>query len=102
MLSGTPIFDIKPYQPATEAHADARAGFTEAYAGYQLQVDCPQSLLQQIPQPLREGLLQTLALDPRPGYQHDEGREYGVLYAGYNVRFQVREKQLTVIGIKKQ
>ena len=102
MLDGTPVFDIKPYQPATEAHPQARAGFTKDYAGYRLCVHCPQDLLQIVPDGVREGLLETLSLDPRPGYQHDEERIYGISYAGYNVQFRVSGQELTVIAITER
>ena len=54
-----------------------------------------------LPEEMHSGLLETLALDPRPGYQHDEMRTYGILYAGYNVTFQVGRDNLVVTGIEK-
>lgn len=99
MLSGTPIFDIKPYQPRTEAHPDARCGFAEGYKDYRLEVRCTDELLDKIPAPQRKALLGVLSQDPRPGYQHDSSRVYGVSYAGYNVRFTVDGDVLTVINI---
>lgn len=101
MLNGTPIFDIKPYQPGSEAHPLARGGFAQGYAGYRLKVECPEKILAVLPEEMHSGLLETLALDPRPGYQHDEMRTYGILYAGYNVTFQVGRDNLVVTGIEK-
>jgi hypothetical protein len=49
----------------------------------------------------KDALLGLLADDPRPAYQDDPGRIYGLSYAGYNIRFKVSENTLTVISIDK-
>ena len=74
LLDGTPIFDIKPYLPYVDAHPEARGGFTEQTAAYALEVQCPQPLLDKLPENKRAALLGVLNTDPRPAYQHDPDR----------------------------
>ncbi len=101
LMDGTPIFDIKPYIPYTDAHPDARSGFAPTPAQRLLQVECPDNLLMLIDEPLRPSLLQLLAHDPRPQYQHDAERIYGFPFAGCEVRFRVESERLTVVAIEK-
>lgn len=99
LMDGTPIYDIKPYLPHIDSHPEARGGFAAAQADYALRVDFPQALLQKIDEDKREAILGVLAGDPRPAYQSDPERVYGVRYARYNVRFTVENGTLTVCGI---
>lgn len=101
LLDGTPIFDIKPYLPYVDAHPEARGGFTEQTAAYALEVQCPQPLLDKLPENKRAALLGVLKNDPRPAYQHDQDRVYAMDFGGYRVQFQVSESMLTVIDIQK-
>ena len=102
ILSGTPIIDIKPYQTHSDAHPEARAGFADRFRDYNLQVECPESLLEKIPEEKRQALLKVLSHDPRPGYQKEESRVYGMSYAGFNVKFQVSDSLLMVTEIEKE
>jgi hypothetical protein len=102
LLDGTPIFDIKPYLPYTDAHPDALGGFTAGYQGYALAVDFPPALLEKIPAAHREALTGVLAQDPRPSYQDDPERVYGMAYGDWDVKFTVREGTLTVVGVDKR
>lgn len=99
MVDGTPIYDIKPYIPYADCHPDASEGFTLQNRDYLLDVDFPAELLQIIPHDKRDGLIGSLAHDPRPAYQRDPDRIYGFEYAGFEIRFSVREKLLTVRDI---
>ena len=99
LLDGTPIYDIKPYLPYVDCHPDARGGFTEKTADYALKVIFPDELLARIDEDKREALHGVLAGDPRPSYQNDPGRVYGVRYAHYNVKFTVDEGTLTVTDV---
>lgn len=101
LMDGTPIYDIKPYLPFTDSHPDARGGFTEWTLDYHVKVDCPVELLQRLPEGKREPLLQSLALDPRPAYMNDSDEPYGFAYAGFDVRFSVKDGLLTVFDIVK-
>lgn len=101
MMDGTPIYDIKPYIPYTDAHPEARSGFAPTPANRLLEVHCDASLLAAVDAPYREPLLQILANDPRPQYQHDASRIYGFPFAGCEVKFQVQDNSLTVVAIEK-
>lgn len=101
LMDGTPIFDIKPYLPYADAHPEAVGGFAQD-APEPLTVDCPQALLKRIPPERREALLGVLAQDPRPSYQDDPDRVYGMAFAGFDVRFRVDGTNLTVCAIEKE
>lgn len=100
LLDGTPIFDIKPYLPYTDAHPEAAAGFTAQYQGYHLTVVFPPELLDHVPPAHREALTGVLSQDPRPSYQEDPQRVYGMAFAGLNVKFSVAEGVLTVVAVE--
>ena len=95
MMDGTPIYDIKPYLPYADCHPDAAGGFAENRKNYALEVDFPPELEAQIAPGHRAALRGVLAHDPRPSYQSDPGRLYGVAFAEKNVRFTVRDGVLT-------
>lgn len=99
MMDGTPIYDIKPYLPYVDSVPEAVGGFTQETADYHLTVDCPEELLQRIPEEQRGTLLGVLAQDPRPAYQHDDSRVYGLPFGGMDVKFAVKDGVLTVLDI---
>lgn len=98
LMNGTPIYDIKPYI-STDCHPDAVCGFQEETKDYRLKVNFSPQPLSVIPAPLQKGLLEVLSQDPRPSYQNDSQRIYGIRFAGFDVRFQVADDILTVIEI---
>ena len=100
LMDGTPIFDIKPYLPYIDSHPQAAGGFTDGLAHEPLTVECSPALLEHIPADSREGLLGVLAGDPRPRYQEDPQRVYGLSFAGRNVKFTVDGDRLTVIAVE--
>ena len=99
LMDGTPIFDIKPYLAYTDSHPDATGGFIEGLTDRSVQVVCDEALLTPLEEDTRTRLLATLAHDPRPTYQNDPHRVYGMDFAGYNVRFSVADGVLTVVEI---
>ena len=101
MLSGTPIYDIKPYLPYTDIHNDAKGGFGSERLFYKLEVDFPENLLSLIPENKREGLMELLSEDPRPSYIENEERIYGFNFAEFEVKFKVKDKVLTVTEVFK-
>jgi tRNA-Thr(GGU) m(6)t(6)A37 methyltransferase TsaA len=101
LMDGTPIVDIKPYLPYADSVPEATGGFAEAVRRKRLTVGCSPELLAQIPEPHRAAVLEILAQDPRPSYQHDPDRVYGMAYAGMDVRFSVDGERLTVREIRK-
>ena len=102
LVNGTPIFDIKPYLPFSDVHADAVGGFASAFADYALAVSCDGTLLSRLPEEKRDALLAVLREDPRPSYQDDPHRVYGFPFAGHEIKFSVKDGTLTVHDIIKQ
>ena len=101
MMDGTPIYDIKPYIAYADSHADAKGGFVDAVERHVLSVECPEELLRLVPEEKRAALLGVLAQDPRPSYQEDPERVYGMAFAGLDVKFTVDGSILAVRGIEK-
>ena len=89
LMDGTPILDLKPYLPYADAHPEATGGFTGNVGGTTLRVECPPELLEAVPEDKRQALLGVLSRDPRPSYQHDSSRVYGMAFAGLEVGFTV-------------
>ncbi len=102
LMNGTPIFDIKPYLAYTDAHPEATGGFALQETKGALAVSFLQELPSDFPSEKRAGLLEALAQDPRPGYHDDPERIYGMEFAGFELRFRVAEKQLTVLEVFRQ
>lgn len=96
LLDRTPIYDIKPYIPAADCIPDAAAGYTAQTIQHALRVVFPQQLSELLPPDKREAAAALLAQDPRPGYADDSTRIYGVQFAGFDIRFHVRDNVLTV------
>ena len=101
LMDGTPILDIKPYLPYCDCRPEAAAGFT-AQAMPTLTVDFPPALLARVPEDEREALLGVLAQDPRPRYQDDPERIYGMGFAGLEVRFRVEGDVLHVCSVESE
>ena len=101
LMDGTPVYDIKPYLAYVDSHAGARGGFTDNHQWQQLEVVVPEELCRQLPAADLEVLRQTLALDPRPHYQEDATRQYGMPFMGYDVRFHVVDRTLFIDGWEK-
>lgn len=100
LMDGTPIYDIKPYLPFADSHPDAAGGFAEDFTDYHVEVVFPEELLCRVPEGKREALLGILAQDPRPSYQNDPDRIYGVAFGTQNIRFRVAEGTLTVCQVE--
>ena len=98
-MDGTPIFDIKPYIPYADSHIDATGGFTDHVDPFSLEVNFPAYLLQLLPENKRAAAIGILSHDPRPSYQKDSQRIYGLPFSGFDIRFFVNNKQLTVTEV---
>ena len=101
LMDGTPIFDIKPYLSYTDSHPEAAGGFVAGLTDRSVQVVCDDALVAHLTPETRRSLLAVLAHDPRPTYQNDPDRVYGMAFAGYNVRFTVAEGMLTVVAVEE-
>lgn len=99
LMDGTPVYDIKPYLPYVDSHPDALGGFTDRIEDHKLEVVFPKEWLDLICKENRKALMDVLANDPRPGYQKDPERVYGLAFGDKDVHFQVKDKVLTVCGV---
>lgn len=100
LLDGTPIYDIKPYLPYTDAHPEAAGGFADAHAGDQLHVEFPEELMKELPGELREAAIDVLAQDPRAAYNKKPDYVYGMAFDAYDIRFVVQEDCLIVQEVR--
>jgi len=99
LMDGTPIFDIKPYVPYADCKPEARGGYTEIVGDFLLNVVFPEALLEILPEDRREGAKSVLSHDPRPSYQNDPTRIYGLPFAGFDILFTVNNDTLTVCDV---
>ena len=100
LMDGTPIYDIKPYLAYADSHPDALGGFAQAFVEYGLDVVIPDELMAQVLEEKREALMGVLAQDPRPSYQNDPDRIYGITFGKQNIKFRVENQRLTVIDVE--
>jgi len=101
LMDGTPIFDVKPYIPYSDCHTEASGGFTDSAGDFLLKVDFPADLLKKLPTDKQEAAVGVLSHDPRPSYQRKPDRIYGLTFAGFDIRFQVKDDTLTVVEVNK-
>lgn len=99
LLDGTPIYDIKPYLPYVDAHPEACGGFGQAHSADRIEVDFPPELLERLPWEKRAAAVAVLAQDPRAAYQKHPDYVYGMAFAGYDIRFTVRDALLRVCDV---
>ena len=102
LMDGTPIYDIKPYIPYADCHPDAAAGFTAQTQFHHLTMVCDAGLWARVPADQQAALQGVLENDPRPSYQHDPERVYGMEFGGLEVHFKVDGEVLTVTGIDRR
>lgn len=100
LMSGTPIYDIKPYLPYIDSIPQASDGWSLATKEDILTVDFPAELLSLIPEEKRVGLIETLAQDPRPQYQNNPDRIYTMAFGKFQISFSVNESRLLVTDVK--
>jgi len=101
LMDGTPIFDIKPYIPYGDCHPEATGGFTDTAGDFLLQVNFPASLLQKLPSDKQDAAIGILSHDPRPSYQRKPDRIYVVSFAGFDIRFSVKDDTLSVLEVNE-
>ena len=100
LMDGTPIFDIKPYIPYGDCHPEATGGFTDTAGEFLLAVNFPADLLAKLPEEKQQAAIGVLSHDPRPSYQRSADRVYGISFAGFDIRFIVKEDKLTVEAVE--
>ncbi len=99
LMDGTPIYDIKPYIAYADSHEGVRCGFVDGHSDTRLEVDIPPAAAAQLTAEEAAALREVLSLDPRPRYQDNPDKVYGMPYAGRDVRFKVSGTRLTVVEI---
>lgn len=100
LLDGTPVLDVKPYLPFADCVEGATAGYAGEKASHHLQVICEETLLTKLPKEKRAGLLECLAEDPRPSYQEDPSRVYGMRFGEWEIKFSIEGEFLKVLSIE--
>lgn len=98
LADGTPIYDIKPYVEYADSHCGIRSGFVDASGWKELEVIIPENISAELSAEERKALSEILSQDPRPQYQDDPERIYGLLFGSRNVRFKVSDNTLTVLS----
>lgn len=97
LMDGTPIYDIKPYVAYADCHENVRCGFVDRSVNRRLYVDMPADVARMFAPDELMSLCKVLELDPRPRYQSDPGKTYGMPFAGYDVHFRVDGDRLIVL-----
>ena len=99
LMNRTPIYDIKPYIPSSDSIPEARGGYAASARDSHLHIHCDPKILEKVPAEKRDPLMESLALDPRPRYQNDPDRVYGMSYGQFDIQFCVDKEDLTIIDI---
>lgn len=102
LVNNTPIFDIKPYLPYVDSIEDAKGGFSEEFKDDVLKVNIPETIKRKLCSEDIEEITSILSLNPKPQYQSDEERIYGLSYKNFEVKFKCNEKEITVIEIEEE
>ena len=100
LIDNTPIYDIKPYIPYADSHPEACGSYAEENKDYALNVVVSDELLEKIPSEKQNAILSCLKDDPRPSYQEEDGRIYGMSFSDFNIKFKVKGDTLTVISVE--
>ena len=101
LMDGTPIYDIKPYVSYADSHPDARCGYVDSLKERELALQIGPEVREALASfPEAEALLEVLSLDPRPSYQDDPERVYGLSFSGKNARFTVKDGLLTLLSLE--
>ena len=102
LMDGTPVYDVKPYLPYVDCHAEARGGFTDSHEWQRLEVEVPDEMACLLSAADLTVLKEALALDPRPHYHDDPQRQYGMPFMDFDVRFKVTDGVLRVEALVKK
>ncbi len=102
LLDGTPILDVKPYLPFADCQPNATAGYAAEGENHRLLVQFPEQLLALVPKDKQQGLQECLADDPRPSYQDEPDRIYGMAFGDFDILFKVQKDSLSVVEVKKK
>lgn len=96
--NGTPIYDIKPYLPYVDSVEGAVGGFSDDHKNDLMKVVFGKGV-KGIDDEIKAQLTELLSYDPRPSYQNDENRIYGLDFNGYSVKFICNGDIITVTEV---
>lgn len=99
LLSGTPIYDIKPYLAFTDSHPEAKGGFADDVLEYKIEVEFTDDAAKKLSSNEAEKLRKILEQDPRPSYKAEDERSYGMKFEGKEVTFKYESGKLLVTNI---
>lgn len=106
LLDGTPVFDIKPYVPYSDACPEATSGFaTSAVESVVVQFSQGAGLVceeyeRRTGRPLQLLITEILEQDPRPASQRKKKREYGMSLWEMNIRWFADDTCFTVLSVE--
>ncbi len=101
LLSGTPIYDIKPYLAYADSHPDAVGGFADGVREYEAKVSIPTHLAERLSEQQQTTILALLRHDPRPSYKNrDEERIFHLMFDGLEIDFKQEGDVLLVLNIR--
>lgn len=98
LVSGTPLYDLKPYVPFCDSVADAQGGFVD---GKPLRIKVVWSTKVLISDVSKGLIEETISLDPRPAYQANQQREYGCRIDGYEVKWRVMDSEAHIFACER-
>ena len=101
LVDGTPIYDIKPYLSFSDCHPDSTDGYAREQVSHKIEVRYTDEVMSVLPPDKRQPAIDCIAQDPRPSYI-DEEREYGMSFAGYNIRFTINDNVANIIEITEE
>ncbi len=99
LADGTPVFDVKPYVAYSDSHDGIRCGFVDCMAWSELEVEIPEEIREALGEQDCAIISQLLSQDPRPQYQDDPERIYGLSFGGYNVKFRIDGQKVLVLSV---
>ena len=100
LLSGTPIYDVKPYLAYTDSHPEAKGGFADDVLDYKIKVEFTGEAEEKLSECEMEKLKKILEQDPRPSYKAEDERSYGMRFEGKEVTFKYENGKLLVTNIE--
>lgn len=101
LADGTPVYDVKPYVRYADSRPEARSGFVDGNSWEALEVVIPRELADILGADAVV-LSELLSQDPRPGYQDDPERVYGLVYNKFNVKFSVSQGRVEVLSLEER
>lgn len=100
LLSGTPIYDIKPYLAFTDSHPEAKGGFADGVKEYEIEVELSEKAKANLGSDEEKKLISLLRQDPRPSYKSEDEKIYGMKLGGKEIKFKYENCKLIVTEIE--